>query len=144
MLKLTLIGLAALGAGVVAQDQWSATVRGMNGSGISGTANAEGVGSADSTLVKISIKGAPAGALPWHIHTGSCKAPGAVFGSEAAYPRLQAGSGGSAEGSVVLPVRPAKAATYAIQIHRGAGGAGQTGSDVIGCGDLLPVLNKTP
>jgi hypothetical protein len=147
MIKLSAIALIALNALLPSSssDSWSATLRPSNGSTISGTATADGVGSADSTLVKISIHGAPPNAaLPWHVHNGPCGATKAVLGSEAAYPRLRSSSAGTAEASVTVPVRPSKTGSYAIQVHRGTGAPGKPGSDVIACGNLMPVMNKMP
>ena len=148
MIKLTAIALIAASAlwAQSSPDQWSTAVHSTNGSTISGTASVAGFGTADSTTVKISIKGALANAsLAWHVHNGSCKAPGAVLGSESAYPRLQTSGTGSADGLATLPIRPVKAKPYIIQVHRGtAAGGVKTGSDVIACGDLMPMLNKPP
>jgi hypothetical protein len=147
MIKLTAIALVALSAlwNSSSPDQWSATLSPSNGSTISGTATAEGVGSADSTLVKISIRGAtPNATLPWHIHAGKCGATKAVLGAESAYPRLTTSAAGSAEASVTLPVRPSKTGFYAVQVHRGTAASGKPAMQVVACGDLKAVLNKMP
>jgi len=146
MIKLTAIAIVALNALFTASpaDQWSATLIPSDGGTISGTATAEGVGSADSTLVKISVQGAaPNATLPWHIHNGACGAAKAVFGSDSAYPKLTVSSAGTAEASVTLPVRPSKTGTYAVQVHRGSTSPDK-GMEVIACGALKPVLNKMP
>jgi hypothetical protein len=147
MIKLTAIALVALNAlfTASASDQWSATLNPSDGGTISGTATVEGVGSADSTLVKISVNGAaPNATLPWHIHNGPCGATKAVLGSESAYPKLMTSDAGSAQASVTLPVRPSKTGSYAVQVHRGTAMPEKPGSDVIACGDLKLVMNKTP
>ena len=148
MIKFTAIAIIAASALLTpsSPDQWSATLHSSNGSMVSGTATVGGVGSADSTLVKISIRGAPPNAtLPWHIHNGTCKVPGAVWSLESAYRKLQTSGMGSADGSATLPIRPSKAKPYAIQVHHGTAAPGaKPGSDVIACGDLLPMLNKPP
>lgn len=147
MIKLTAIALVALNALFTASssDQWSASLAPTGSGTISGTATAEGVGSADSTLVKISIQGAtPNATLPWHIHNGACGSTKAVLGSESAYPKLMTSSAGTAEASVTLAVRPSKTAAYAVQVHQGTAAPDKPGSDVVACGDLKPVLNKTP
>jgi hypothetical protein len=147
MIKLAAIAIVGLSAVFSASspDQWSATLKPSNGSTVSGSATADGVGSADSTLVKISIQGAPPNAsLPWHIHNGKCGATTAVIGGEASYPKLQTSSSGTAEGTATIAVRPVKAGAYAVQVHRGTATPAKPGADVIACGDLNPVLNKKP
>lgn len=146
MIKLTAIAVVGLGTLLMrSPDQWSAALHSSNGSSVAGTATAEGIGTADSTLVKISIRGAPANAtLPWHLHTGKCGATAAVVGGESAYPKLHTSASGTAEGSATIAVRPVKSGAYAIQVHRGTAPAGKPGADVIACGDLRPVLNKSP
>lgn len=135
-----------------AADRWSATLNPVNGSTVSGTATVELVGT-DSSRVTISIRGAkPNAVLPWHLHTGPCSATGGVFGSESAYPKLQAMGGGTAEANVTLPVKPTETGTYAVQVHQGSDGgevkkddmAPKPASDVISCGDLKPVITNTP
>jgi hypothetical protein len=147
MIRIAAIAMVGLGTLVVAPspDQWSAALQPSNGGTLAGTATAEGIGTADSTLVKISIHGAPPNAtLPWHSHIGRCGATTTVVGSEAAYPKLHTSASGTAQGSATLPVRPVKSGAYAVQVHRGYAPAGNPGADVIGCGDLRPVLNKMP
>ena len=139
MIKLTGIAAIALTALFSAElaDQWLATLSPANGSTVSGTATAEAVGTADSTRVKISIRGAaPNATLPWRISGGRCDSVAAVLGADAAYPNLQTIANGSADASVTLPVRPLKAAPYTVRILGSAG--------VTACGDLKPVLNKMP
>ncbi len=147
MIKFAAIAVVGLGSLLAAPspDQWSAALQSSNGSSLAGSATAEGIGTADSTLVKISIHGAPPNAtLPWHLHTGKCGATAAVVGAEAAYPKLHTSASGTAEGTATLAVRPVKSGAYAVQVHRGTAAPGKPGTDVIGCGDLRPVLNKMP
>jgi hypothetical protein len=133
-------------------DRWSATLNPVGGSTVSGTATVELVGT-DSSRVTISIRGAqPNAVLPWHLHTGPCSAPAGVFGSESAYPKLQAMGGGTAEANVTLPVKPTESGTYAVQVHQGKdsemnkddAASPKPASDVVSCGDLKPVITNTP
>lgn len=147
MIRLAVIAIVGMGTLLLAPspDQWSAALQPANGGTLAGTATAEGIGTADSTLVKISVHGAPPNAtLPWHIHNGKCGATTTVVGSEAAYPKLHTSASGTAQGSATLPVRPLKAGAYAVQVHRGTAPVGKPGADVIACGDLRPVINKMP
>ena len=147
MTKLTAIAFVVVNALFKSSpsDQWSAALGPSNGGTVSGTATAEGVGTTDSTRVKISIHGAkPNTSLPWHIHHGSCSAAGPVLGSPTGYPKLQTTGTGSADGLVTLPVRPSKSGSYAVLVHGAAAAPAKPGSDVIACGDLRPVLNKMP
>ncbi|HEU5153850.1 MAG TPA: hypothetical protein VFU03_03925 [Gemmatimonadales bacterium] len=149
MIKLTAIAIVAVNAlfnVARSPDEWSATLHATNGSAMSGTVSAQGVGSADSTQFKISVRGAtPNATLPWHVHTGACGTAGAVWGGEMAYPKLATSADGTAEASVTLAMRPSKTAKYAVQVHRGdAAPDAKPGSDVLACGDLRPVLNTTP
>jgi hypothetical protein len=147
MTKLTAIACVAVSAlfHSSSSDQWSAALSPSNGSTVSGTATAEGVGTADSTRVKISIHGAkPNATLPWHIHLGTCSAAGRVLGPAAAYSKLRTTGTGSADALVTLPIRPSKSGSYVVQVHRTAASPAKPGTDVIACGDLRPVLNKMP
>lgn len=147
MIRLSGFALAVVSGVCLPQssDQWSATLQPSNGSPVSGKATVAGIGSADSTVVKLTIRGASPGAtVAWHIRSGTCAAPGAIFGSESAYTRLRADGTGSASASATLPIRPRKAAAYVIQVHRGNPTPASPGGDVLACGDLRPVLNKMP
>ena len=147
MIKLAvtaIVGMSAL-LNPSAPDEWSATLSPVNGSAIAGSASASGIGTADSTLVKISIHGAPPNvALSWHVHKGKCGATTDVIGGDASYPKLQTSSTGTAEATATIAVRPLKAGAYAVQVHRGSAAPSKPGADVIACGDLNPVINKRP
>lgn len=155
MIKVLAVAIFAGSAILTAStaDRWSATLNPVNGSTVSGTATVELVGT-DSSRVTISIRGAqPNAVLPWHLHSGPCSATGGVFGSESAYPKLQAMGGGTAEANVTLPVKPTETGTYAVQVHQGKDGdemkkddpaAPKPASDVVSCGDLKPVITNTP
>ena len=87
--------------------------------------------SAESARFTITIRNAPPGtSLPWHMHTGSCAAPGGPVGT--GYPEQKVGPGGTAEAAVTLNVAPPSTGSYLVQVH------GPTGTPT-SCGDLKPI-----
>ena len=137
-------------AGLVSSPRWTATLAPKGDSKVTGTATVEGAASATvdtakmkdmdhgkmaATKVSISVKGLDGtGQHAWHMHRGSCSAVGAVIGSEASYPALQAGADGSAEATANLTMAPPTSGSYLVAVHSGTTGE----SDTISSGDLRP------
>jgi hypothetical protein len=123
-------------AGVLLVDQgqanprWRAILEPVSGQTTRGGAMVEARGD-ESTRFTITIRNAPENTtLTWHMHTGTCAAPGGVVG--AGYPELRVGPGGTAQAAVTLAISPPVSGDHIIQVH-GAGGA------PISCGDLRPL-----
>ena len=109
--------------------KWRAILEPEGGSRVRGGATAEAKG--DSTHFVITVRDGTANStLGWHMHSGTCAAPGAIEGS--GYPPLQVGPGGTAQTAVTLPVAPPASGDHLIQVH-GPGGT------VVSCGELKPV-----
>lgn len=115
--------------------KWRALLEPVGGATVRGGAMVEAKGE-QSTRFTITIRNAPPGnTLAWHMHSGTCAAPGAVIGS--GYTELRSGPGGTAEAAVTLSVAPPAGGSFVIQVH------GQTGAP-ISCGDLKPIGENKP
>jgi hypothetical protein len=122
-------------SGVVREGKWRAILEPLGGGSVRGGAMLEAK-SAESTRFTITIRNATPGAsLPWHLHTGTCAAPGGVVGS--GYPDLHVGPGGTAEAAVTLSVTPPSSGNYVVQVHSPTG-------TPISCGDLKPIGENKP
>lgn len=111
-------------------DKWRAILEPVPGAKVRGGAMVEAKGG-ESTRFTITIRDAtPNTGLAWHMHSGTCAAPGGVVGS--GYPELHAGPGGTAEAAVTLAISPPTSGGFVIQVH------GPTGAP-ISCGELRPI-----
>ena len=109
------------------EPRWRAILEPVGGGTVRGGAMVEAK-DAQSTRFTITIRNAPANTtLPWHMHAGTCAAPGNVVGS--GYPELRAGPGGTAEAAVTLAIAPPSAGPHVIQVHSPTGAP-------VSCGDL--------
>lgn len=126
--------VALLATGLVigpapAPAKWRALLEPVGNASVRGGATAEAVGD-NRTHFIISIRnGTPNTTLSWHMHTGTCAAPGGVDGS--GYPLLQVGPGGIAQAAVTLAVAPPATGSHIIQVH--------SGGTVVACGELRSV-----
>lgn len=110
-------------------DKWRAILEPVGDGKVRGGAMVEAKG--DESRFTITIRDAtPNTGLAWHMHTGTCAAPGGVVGS--GYPELHAGPGGTAEAAVTLAISPPTSGNHVIQVH------GPTGAP-ISCGALRPI-----
>jgi superoxide dismutase, Cu-Zn family len=117
-------------SGVQREGKWRAILDPIAGGSVRGGAMVEAK-SAESSRFTITIRNAtPKASLPWHLHSGTCAAPGGVVGS--GYPELHVGPGGTAEAAVTLTVTPPASGSYLIQVHSPTG-------TPISCGDLKPI-----
>ena len=115
-------------------DKWRAILEPVGDGKVRGGAMVEAQGD-ESTHFTITIRNAaPNTGLAWHLHSGTCAAPGGVVG--AGYPELHSGPGGTAEAAVTLAVSPPTSGNYVIQVH------GPTGAP-ISCGALKPIGEGT-
>jgi hypothetical protein len=109
----------------------NATVRGMGGSTVRATAQANTV--AGQTAVTVNLAGGTSGSShPWHIHVGRCETNGPIFGAASAYPALRPDGSGSATATAMLAVELAATESYYVNIHESPQNLGR----IIGCGDL--------
>jgi hypothetical protein len=126
---LVAVGLAIGSAPAPAPAKWRALLEPIGNASVRGGATAEAVGD-NRTHFIISIRnGTPNTTLSWHMHTGTCAAPGGVEGS--GYPILQVGPGGIAQAAATLEVTPPATGRHIIQVH--------SGGTAVACGDLRPV-----
>ncbi len=96
-----------------------------NGSGETGTVSLA-VAPKGSTTVTIALTGAPAGAQPVHIHTGTCAKLGSV-----AYPLSNVVDGKSMS-TVKASLPDLTAGSYAVNVHKSLGDVGT----YVACADL--------
>jgi hypothetical protein len=113
-------------------EDWSANLTGRgNGAGMTGTVRVA-VLSGRSTAT-IQLTNAPPGALlPWHIHTGTCETGGPILGEASAYPPLNVGSDGRAQGTANVGARLNEANQYHVNVHASPTEMGT----IVACGDL--------
>jgi hypothetical protein len=105
--------------GTSADAKWRAILEPLAGSKVRGGTMVEAKGPA-STHFTITIRdAAPNTTLAWHMHSGTCAAPGPVVGS--GYPELHSGPGGTAEAAVTLAVAAPAAGNFLVQVHDPAG-----------------------
>ena len=130
-------GLVALVATVTLAltfKEWSAMIRPVDGSTVSGEATAQSR-AGDSLVVNIKIKGAKAGDTnPWHLHSGGCDSSGAVLGDPARYQAMRVGAKGTGESSTMVRTALTVGIPYSVNVHRSL-----TDMGVIACGNLRPI-----
>jgi hypothetical protein len=102
-------------------ETWRSTLHGTSGfSSMTGSATAVVDSHTDMTMVRISVRGAPAGgSLPWHIHEGRCSSgdAGDVVGSPSAYSPIETGTDGSGTSEAHLSLKLNEAKDYKIVVH---------------------------
>jgi len=128
------MALAATAILTLTFKEWSAMIRPIDGSTVSGTATAM-PHAGDSLVVNIRIKGAVAGdANPWHVHSGGCDSSGAALGDPARYApmTIKADQTGEATARVKTVLRVG--VPYSVNVHRS-----QSDMGVIACGNLRPI-----
>ncbi len=128
------VALAATAVMAITVKEWSATIRPVDGSTVSGTATAV-QGTGDSVAVTIEVKGGRSGeTLPWHLHTGGCDKAGAVLGDAKQYVPMVIAEAltGKETAHVVVPL--AVGTSYSVNVHRSP-----ADMSVIACGNLRPV-----
>lgn len=130
-------GAMALAAGAILTltfKEWSAVIRPLDGSTVSGTATAtphEG----DSLVVNIRIKGGKAGdSNPWHVHSGGCDSSGAALGDAARYTPMAIRADQTGEATARVKTVLTVGVPYSVNVHRSPGDMG-----VIACGNLRPI-----
>ena len=131
------MALAATAILTLTFKEWSAMIRPLNGSTVSGTATAaprEG----DSVVVYIRIKGAKTGdSNPWHLHSGGCDSSGAVIGDPGRYTPMTIGADGTGETTARVKTVLTVGVPYSVNVHRSPGDMG-----VIACGNLRPIAGQ--
>ena len=134
------VALAATAVLVFSVKEWSATIRSVNGSTISGTATAI-PGSGDSLTVNIEVRGGKMGeTLPWHLHSGGCDSSGAVLGDAKQYDPMVVAEGpaGIGKETAHVVVKLSVGVPYSVNVHKSA-----TDMGVVACGNLRPVAGET-
>ncbi|HYJ78367.1 MAG TPA: CHRD domain-containing protein [Longimicrobiaceae bacterium] len=113
-------------------EMWTASLTGVAGSGVTGTAGARVTD--DMTHGTVSITGAQTGAAhPWHIHEGRCGDSGPIVGPATAYPVLRVGGNGRASAEAHLPnVELNEAKSYYVNVHASPANLGV----IVSCGAL--------
>lgn len=126
--------LAATAMLTLTFKEWSAMIRPLNGSTVSGTATAT-PRDGDSLVVHIRIKGGKAGdSNPWHVHSGGCDSSGAVLGDAGRYSAMNIGTDGTGESTARVKTVLTVGVPYSVNVHRSASDMG-----VIACGNLRPI-----
>jgi hypothetical protein len=114
--------------------EWSAMIRPLNGSTVSGTATAT-PRDGDSLVVNIRIKGGRTGdSHPWHVHSGGCDSSGAVLGDPGRYTPMAIGADGTGETTARVKTVLTVGVPYSVNVHRSPSDMG-----VIACGNLRPI-----
>ena len=114
--------------------EWSAIIRPLNGSTVSGTSTAT-PRAGDSLAVSIRIKGARTGdSNPWHLHSGGCDSSGAVIGDPGRYTPMTIEAGGTGEATALVKTILTVGVPYSVNVHRSP-----SDMDVIACGNLRPI-----
>jgi hypothetical protein len=128
------VALAVTGVMALTFKEWSATIRPLDGSTVSGSATAQ-PRDGDSLVVTIRIKGAKAGDTnPWHLHSGGCDSSGAVLGDPARYTPMNIGANQTGEATARVKMLLTIGVPYSVNVHRSPGDM-----SVIACGNLRPV-----
>jgi hypothetical protein len=134
-------GVVALGATAVlalTMNEWSATIRPVDGSTIAGTATVL-PGNGDTLSVNIRIKGGRSGeTLPWHLHSGGCESSGAVLGDARQYVPMVIAEDLTGTETAHVRLKLSVGVPYSINVHRSA-----TNMSVVACGNLRPVAGDT-
>lgn len=137
MLRRNAAGVLALAATAVVSlsfKEWSATLRPLDGSTVTGNATAQPM-TGDSLVVTIRIKGAKAGDTnPWHVHSGGCDSSGAVLGDPSRYAPMTIATDQSAGATARVKALLTIGVPYSINVHRSP-----SDMSVIACGNLRPV-----
>jgi hypothetical protein len=114
--------------------EWSATLRPLDGSTVTGTATVS-PRDGDTLLVNIRVKGGKAGeSLPWHVHSGGCDSSGAVVGDSKRYMPMTIGADQSGESTARVKAMLTIGVPYSVNVHRSP-----SDMAVIACGNLRPV-----
>jgi hypothetical protein len=124
-----LVTVGTLIGGAPAPAKWRALLEPVGSATVRGGATAEAKGETETHFIVSIRNGTPGTTLNWHMHTGTCAAPGGVEGS--GYPPLQVGAGGIAQAAVTLSVAPPATGSHIIQVH--------SGGSVVACGALRSV-----
>lgn len=113
-------------------ETWNGTLAGQgSASGATGTARA--VVRNKRTVLSVTLSGVTAGTVhPWHLHEGTCGSGGPIVGNASAYPPLQVGNEGRAEGSATLDLALNEAKTYYVNIHASPENMGT----IVACGEI--------
>lgn len=128
------VALAATAVLALTMKEWSAMIRPLDGSTVSGTATAQPQ-ARDSLAVNIRIKGGRAGDThPWHLHSGGCDSSGAVLGDPARYQQMQVTPGQTGEATARVHATLTLGVPYSVNVHRSPSDMG-----VIACGNLRPI-----
>jgi superoxide dismutase, Cu-Zn family len=113
---------------------WSATLAGLEGRKVTGTATAKPAADGAGTDVTVTLDGDTPGATrPWHIHAGTCTKSGGVVGGGRAYTPLAIDSKGHGAGKATLAVALADTGSYYVNIHDASSAMGI----IVACGDLI-------
>ena len=130
----TLVALVATVTLALTFKEWSAMIRPVDGSTVSGEATVQ-PRAGDSLLVNIKIKGARAGdSNPWHLHSGGCDSSGAVLGDPARYQVMRVAAEGTGESTALVRTTLTVGIPYSVNVHRSPSDMG-----VIACGNLRPI-----
>ena len=128
------VALAATAVMALTMKEWSATIRPIDGSTVSGTATAT-VGAGDSLTLTIQVKGGKSGeTLPWHLHSGGCDKSGAVLGDASQYEPMVIAEDMSGTETARVVVKLNVGVPYSVNVHKSA-----NDMSVISCGNLRPV-----
>jgi hypothetical protein len=128
------VALAATAVMALTMKEWSATIRPIDGSTVTGTATAT-LGAGDSLTVTIQVKGGKSGeTLPWHLHSGGCDKPGAVLGDASQYEPMVVAEDMSGTETAHVVVKLNVGVPYSVNVHKST-----ADMSVISCGNLRPV-----
>jgi hypothetical protein len=128
------VALAATAVLALTLKEWSATIRPVDGSTVSGTATVI-PGNGDTLSVNIRIKGGRSGeTLPWHLHSGGCDSSGAVLGDAAQYEPMVIAEDMTGTETAHVRLKLTVGVPYSINVHRSAANL-----SVVACGNLRPV-----
>jgi hypothetical protein len=125
--------VATAASALVLATSWKGKVTGRGDSKITGdaaiTPSADGTGAEVNVMI---MGDTPGATRPWHIHIGSCAAPGGVLGGGRSYTPITIDGSGHGMSKATLPVAVPDSGSYYVNIHESAGNMGS----IVACGDL--------
>ncbi len=115
--------------------KWSAELAPPNGGvGPHGSVVLEPGRHPNHTRVRVVISGDTPGALrPWHLHAGTCGAPGPIVGPAESYARIRINARGNGVAVIELPIPFPESGALFVNVHESI----KTMNRIVTCGQLV-------
>jgi hypothetical protein len=112
---------------------WSGQLKGNGDSKIRGVIALTPSPDGKTAMATVEFEGDTPGVVrPWHVHIGSCSAPGGVFGGGINYKPITVTDKGAGISSAALTVPAPDSGSYYVNIHE----SGANMRTIVACGDL--------